>query len=158
MSIKLWYLDYDLDGWMMLSGRQCDQPTGYSDNDLDCDDLDDSVTPNATEICDGIDNDCDAVIDDGATIGDSEECMATSCAEIKTTTLLPKMGLFIEDLNGDPLEVFCEMDFLGGGWVAVYNMVHTANLRTKQRACAALIRTGHAALSIWHRRLQQSTP
>jgi len=37
---------------------------GYSDCDGDCNDLDPEVFPFQTEVCDGIDNDCDLVIDE----------------------------------------------------------------------------------------------
>ena len=37
---------------------------GYSVNDGDCDDANPDVHPAATEICDEIDNDCDALIDE----------------------------------------------------------------------------------------------
>lgn len=42
----------------------CSPPVGYSDNDLDCNDLEDLINPDATEICDSADNDCDDLIDD----------------------------------------------------------------------------------------------
>jgi hypothetical protein len=38
----------------------------------DCDDTDASRTPGATEACDGVDNDCDDAIDDGATDSDTD--------------------------------------------------------------------------------------
>ncbi len=38
---------------------------GYSEVDGDCDDDDDSIHPEAAEVSDGIDNDCDGAIDEG---------------------------------------------------------------------------------------------
>ena len=43
-------IDYDLDG--------------YSEADGDCDDTNSALNPGMTEVCDGIDNDCDTLIDD----------------------------------------------------------------------------------------------
>ena len=63
----LWYIDYDRDdfGADAFSELSCEQPDGYVDNDLDCDDTDDAINPAAEEICDGgIDNDCDELADD----------------------------------------------------------------------------------------------
>lgn len=42
-------------------------PSGYVANFQDCDDSRASIYPGATEICDGLDNDCDGTIDDGFT-------------------------------------------------------------------------------------------
>ena len=40
------------------------QSTGFSANDGDCSDVDDSIHPNAIEVCDGTDNNCNILIDD----------------------------------------------------------------------------------------------
>ncbi|MCA9542712.1 MAG: putative metal-binding motif-containing protein, partial [Myxococcales bacterium] len=58
--------DNDMDGFgdPNISTIACDQPTGYVDNDGDCNDMDANINPNAQEVCDGIDNDCDGLVDD----------------------------------------------------------------------------------------------
>ena len=43
----------------------CDAPEGYLTDDSDCDDADGAVHPDATEVCDGLDNDCDGGVDHG---------------------------------------------------------------------------------------------
>ncbi|MFH1467357.1 MAG: MopE-related protein [Pseudomonadota bacterium] len=62
-----WYRDYDGDGYgdASTSTTACSMPTGYVADDTDCDDTDASVHPGATEVGDGVDNDCDGMIDEG---------------------------------------------------------------------------------------------
>ena len=64
-----WYADADEDGFggASFSVTACDQPNGTVDNADDCDDLQASVYPGAEEVCDGVDQDCDAEIDEDAT-------------------------------------------------------------------------------------------
>ena len=49
------------------STTACDLPTGYVATSTDCDDGDDAINPDAAEVCNGEDDDCDGTIDDGAT-------------------------------------------------------------------------------------------
>ncbi len=63
----LWYLDTDGDGFGKpgTSIAASQQPSGYVNNDLDCNDDLASVNPQAQEVCNGIDDDCDNLIDEG---------------------------------------------------------------------------------------------
>jgi len=63
-----WYLDLDNDGYGTdLLGISCALIPGGSDVDGDCDDADPSTYPGAPETCDGFDNDCNTLVDDGVT-------------------------------------------------------------------------------------------
>jgi hypothetical protein len=44
--------------------ERCAPPAGYVENPYDCDDTNSATYPQATEFCDGEDNDCDGLIDD----------------------------------------------------------------------------------------------
>ncbi len=67
-----WYADTDSDGYGDASTtvEACDQPTGYVYNADDCDDTAASISPDADEACDGIDNDCDGLTDDDDDVTD----------------------------------------------------------------------------------------
>ena len=64
----LWFLDSDNDGYgdPSVSEYNCEQPNGYVENDEDCDDENVNVAPNISEICDGIDNNCNDLSDEFA--------------------------------------------------------------------------------------------
>ena len=64
--IVTWYLDFDDDsyGTPATTVDACAAPDGYTDNDEDCNDFVDTVSPSEAEACvDGIDNNCDLLID-----------------------------------------------------------------------------------------------
>ena len=63
----LLFVDADLDGVgdSTLPEEACIDAAGHSAVGGDCDDSDPSVSPNANEICNGIDDDCDGSIDRG---------------------------------------------------------------------------------------------
>ncbi len=63
---SVWYVDYDGDGYggLRLTTRACSQPSGYVADATDCDDGDASAYPGGSEVCDGVDNDCDGTVDE----------------------------------------------------------------------------------------------
>lgn len=63
----IYFADTDLDGFGDPNSTvtACVRPTGYVSDDTDCDDTNNRVYPNAEEICDGLDNDCDGDVDEG---------------------------------------------------------------------------------------------
>lgn len=67
LDAVLFYQDSDGDSFGNLSISQlaCFTPDAYVSDDTDCNDSEASTNPGATEFCDGIDNDCDSVADNG---------------------------------------------------------------------------------------------
>ena len=64
----VWYADSDRDGYGDPTGSvsACSAPANYVANADDCDDGSRSISPSATEVCNGLDDDCDGSIDSGA--------------------------------------------------------------------------------------------
>ncbi len=60
-----YYADADQDGFgdRAIKLVACELPSGYVADDTDCDDTSDQAYPGGTEVCDGLDNDCDYVAD-----------------------------------------------------------------------------------------------
>ena len=62
-----WYTDADGDGWGAGAPIEaCEPPEGSSERAGDCDDADGATWPGADELCDGLDQDCDGVLDEQA--------------------------------------------------------------------------------------------
>jgi uncharacterized delta-60 repeat protein len=63
-----YYEDNDSDGFgnPVVSQVACIQPAGYVTDNTDCNDADNTINPGVAELCDGIDNNCNTLIDDGA--------------------------------------------------------------------------------------------
>jgi hypothetical protein len=65
-DLQTWYVDgdYDTFGDPLAPIRACDQPLGCVANNTDCNDDAAAAHPGANEICDGIDDDCDKLVDE----------------------------------------------------------------------------------------------
>ncbi len=66
------WVDADLDGYGVGNGApRCDLEPGWADLRGDCDDAAATVSPGASETCNGTDDDCDGSVDEEVSDGDS---------------------------------------------------------------------------------------
>ena len=122
-----WFADEDGDGWGAGGGSDCEPPAGSVDRGGDCDDADPAVNPDASEVCNGIDDDCDGEID-GVTegYGATAACPAVDCADLLATVPGTADGTWWigadEDEETEPFEARCDMGTDGGGWTMILSL------------------------------------
>jgi hypothetical protein len=65
-GLSTWFADVDGDGFgdAGVSVEVCGRPAGYVAVSGDCDDATFAVNPDATEVCNGVDDDCDGGVDE----------------------------------------------------------------------------------------------
>ncbi len=115
-----WYLDDDSDGWAdpRVSTRACDAPAGWlgASMAVDCDDDDAAINPDAAELCDSVDHDCDGSADAGV-LGFGSGCAAEDCAEVLMDQPSAADGVYwVDPAATGAYEVLCDMGTDGGGW------------------------------------------
>lgn len=70
VNASLWYADADGDGFGFEASTlaSCTPPAGHVSVGEDCDDANANVNPDAEELCNGIDDNCDATIDESTAV------------------------------------------------------------------------------------------
>ena len=71
VATQNYYVDSDGDGYGAtgsVAQASCSLVAGRVTNSLDCNDFNSAIKPTATEICNGVDDDCDLAIDEGLTV------------------------------------------------------------------------------------------
>ncbi|MFH1462791.1 MAG: putative metal-binding motif-containing protein [Pseudomonadota bacterium] len=124
IDVLAWVDDADGDGWGDDGGAvtwACEAPSGMvpEDDAWDCDDGDPAVNPDATEVCNGIDDDCDGDAD-GGLLGLDALCAADSCDDILAEDPSAVDGDYWIIAAGVPTELTCDMSYDGGGWTLIF--------------------------------------
>ncbi len=102
-----WFEDADADGYgdPASTTTACEEPSGFTDDDSDCDDADADVNPGAAETCNGIDDDCDGDVDEGFTADcDDLSCTGTGLIHTVSDGCMDDGG---GSSVGDSLLVYC---------------------------------------------------
>ena len=97
------YGDSDEDGFGNVydTVQACAAPEGYVANADDCNDLDDRISPSATEQCDGVDNDCDpSTSDAGVAFQRADGTWRSVTSNFATGTLTDPASLVLQE-EGD---------------------------------------------------------
>jgi len=74
LTLITYYADNDNDTFGDSNNTvvDCSPPSGYVSNDQDCDDTNPTINPNAAELCDGVDNNCNGNTDEGCVLEDCD--------------------------------------------------------------------------------------
>ena len=119
-----YYQDADGDGYgnIAITTTSClGVPPGYSANSTDCNDLLASINPGATELCNGIDENCNVTIDEGAATATITPAGATTVCKGTNLILNANTGAgytYQWKRNGATL---------AGGTGATYNVTKSGN-------------------------------
>lgn len=87
LASNTYYGDADNDTYGNPSNsiQACSLPSGYVSNNLDCNDASANVYPNATEICDSLDNNCNGQIDESDLDGDGIAICLDNCPSVSNS-------------------------------------------------------------------------
>ena len=109
VGTETFYADEDGDGYGdgSMSVTACTAPVGYVSNDGDCDDTEADINPDAEEVCNDIDDDCDGDIDEGvepSTYYLDADGDGFGNADISTVACSAPIGYVSDDSDCDDLD------------------------------------------------------
>ena len=100
---------YRASGGRYVLGASVDNDgDGYSECAGDCDDANPALHPGAAEVCDGRDNDCDGLVDEGFT--DSDGDGRANCVDNCPTVVNPSQTNSDQDTTGDACDTCTDTD------------------------------------------------
>jgi len=82
------YRDFDGDGFGDPNNttQACTAPAGYVTNNTDCNDNNAAINPDAAEVCDGVDNNCNGQVDEGVNLTFFRDADADGFGDPNNTT------------------------------------------------------------------------
>ncbi len=110
LPLNNYYLDTDNDGFGNLATEisicALIPPAGYVVNSGDCDDADFDFSPNAVELCDDLDNNCDGLIDEGLVLNayyadTDSDGFGDANSKIEICYSTPPMGYVVDNRDCD---------------------------------------------------------
>ncbi len=140
-----YYRDFDNDtyGNPTATTMACSAPSGFVSNNTDCNDGSASVNPGAMEVCNGTDDDCDGLIDEGCNgctnpptvyagmdqpicVGDNASLNATMGGGASSITWSsPTNGIFIPNVNAPVATYIPSATDITNGFVRLYITTNT---------------------------------
>ncbi len=97
-----YYQDNDGDGFGSgVTAQACSAPAGYVSVSGDCNDANGAIHPGATEICNGVDDNCDGQIDEGVKVTYYQDNDGDGYGSGITTQACSKPAGYVAVLNGD---------------------------------------------------------
>jgi len=108
LPVISYYFDFDNDGFgdsnVVQDTCLSSPPAGFVDNAMDCNDDDPMVNPSMPEICDGIDNNCSGVVNEGLTLftyymDEDGDGFGDSAIAVDTCITVPPAGFVDNDLD-----------------------------------------------------------
>jgi hypothetical protein len=110
LTLFTYYRDQDGDNFgnvaVTIDTCMMTAPMGFVTNDMDCNDFNAGINPDAPEVCDDIDNNCNGIVNDGLTVNtyfkdNDNDNFGDAAISIDTCLAIPPAGFVTNDMDCD---------------------------------------------------------
>ena len=113
-----WYRDADEDGYGTPDDSlfACGAPDGYIADNTDCNDEAATANPGGTEVCDGLDNDCDSTTSEAGTVSLNASSVSYGTIQEAVDAAVDGDSVYVcEGVWDEYLEIYSGISLIGGG-------------------------------------------